>query len=228
MQCVILAAGEGTRMRPLTLTRPKPLIEAAGRPIIEHIVRALPAAITELVIVTGYRGEMIREYCGETFCGKPVTYVAQENPKGGTGDALFAARDVLGERFLVMYGDDIHGKEALEHAVAADHAMLAARSETPERFGVVEQNPDGTLVRIVEKPENPPSDLINIGGFVLTRDIFDCIAAQSASGEYYLTDNITLYASRHPVVVIEQNLWIPIGYPEDIEKAERILATREN
>ena len=67
MQCVILAAGEGTRMRPLTLAMPKPLVPVCGVPLIEHIVRPLPKVIDELIIVIGYKGEMIREYCGEEF-----------------------------------------------------------------------------------------------------------------------------------------------------------------
>lgn len=225
MQCVILAAGEGTRLRPLTLEVPKSLVRVADVPIIEYIVRALPDAITELVIVVGYKGEMIREYCGSEFLGRSVTYVHQENPKGGTADALFCAQSVLHDTFLVMYGDDIHGSVALAKVVALPHAALAARSETPERFGVLECNPDGTLARILEKPEIPPSNLINIGGFVLTEDIFSYQVPQSVSGEYYLTDCITAYAGVHPVQVIEQDTWMPIGYLEDIEKAECTLTT---
>ncbi len=210
-------------MRPLTLTQPKPLIEVAGKPIIDHIVSVLPDEVDELVIVVGYKGDMIRTHCGSVFYGRPVTYVEQADPKGGTGDALFAARAVLGDRFLVMYGDDIHGAEALARAVRHEHAFLVARSDTPEKFGVIELNEDGTLKGIIEKPANPPSNLVNIGGFVLSNDIFNCVAERSALNEFLLTDNITMYAARHSVVVVEQDRWIPIGYPEDVEKAEKAL-----
>jgi bifunctional UDP-N-acetylglucosamine pyrophosphorylase/glucosamine-1-phosphate N-acetyltransferase len=223
MQCVILAAGEGTRMRPLTLTTPKPLIRVCGKPIIEYIVEALPSEVNELIIVTGYKGEMIREYCGEMFLGKKVSYRAQENPKGGTADALMQTRDIVKGRFLVMYADDIHGKEALAEVALNESGMLAARSDTPEKFGVLDVRADGTLEAIVEKPEVPPSNFVNIGGFVLTDDIFEIHTACSASGEYYLTDTVTEYARTHPVFVVEQSTWIPIGYPEDIAKAEAIL-----
>ena len=228
MQCVILAAGEGTRMRPLTETCPKPLIPVAGKPIIEHIVSALPEEITELVLVVSYKADAIKAHCGDTYCGRPVTYVMQENPKGGTGDALFAAKEVLHDRFLVMYGDDIHGAAAIKKAVQCEHAFLAAHSDTPEKFGVIELNADGTLKGIIEKPEHPPTNLVNIGGFVVTPDIFTCTAPKSHLGEYLLTDNITTYAQKYPVQVIEQELWIPIGYPADIEKAEKTLAEIEN
>lgn len=223
MQCVILAAGEGTRMRPLTLHTPKPLLKIKGIPLIEHIVTALPDEVDELVIVVGYRGDQIKAHCGSEYAGRPVVYVEQENPKGGTGDALFKAESVLHDTFLVMYGDDIHGARAIKEAVAHDHCFLVARSESPERFGVIERNSDGTLKGIIEKPEHPPTNLVNIGGFVLTPEIFEYKAPRSDSGEYYLTDNITAYAQKYPVTVIEQDLWIPIGRPEDIEAAEKIL-----
>lgn len=223
MQCVILAAGEGTRMRPLTLERPKPLTLVAGVTILDHIVSALPSEIDELVLVVSYKGDMIRAYCGDLFHGRRVIYVEQTDPKGGTADALFAARDVLHDRFLVMFGDDIHGAAALKEAVQQRFACLTARSETPERFGVIECNDDGTLKSIVEKPEHPTTNFVNIGGFVLETDIFEHTAERSHLGELLLTDNITHYAQTHPMLVIEQSRWIPIGYPEDVEKAERIL-----
>lgn len=227
MQCIILAAGEGTRMRPLTLETPKPLLPVCGKPILAHIVESLPSAVDELVIVIGYKGSMIRDYCGDTFCGRTVTYVEQENPKAGTADALFQARDVMRGKFLVMYGDDIHGKDALLEVIAQPHGMLAAFSETPEKYGVLEIGPEGTLSAIIEKPENPPSNLVNIGGFVLTPEIFTFQAEFSIHNEYLLTDCVTAYAQKYPVTVITQDTWIPLGNPSDIEKAEVILCPRQ-
>lgn len=214
------------RMRPLTLEKPKPLIQIADKPLLNHIVEALPSEITELVLVVGYKGDTIREYCGDTFLGKPVTYFDQPNP-GGQAEALFLAKESLRDTFLVMYADDIHGARALKELVQYPHAMLVARSETPERFGVVEQNDDGTVRRIIEKPEHPPSNLVSTGGFVLSTDIFDCVAEKSHLGEYYLVDNVNIYAQTHPVQVVEQDVWISVGYPEDIAKAEAILAAQK-
>ena len=91
MQCVILAAGKGTRMRPLTEHTPKPLIKVCGKPILQHIVEALPAEIDELILVVGYLEEQIRTFCGAEFCGRKVKYVTQGNSAGGTGDALRCA-----------------------------------------------------------------------------------------------------------------------------------------
>jgi len=226
MQCVILAAGEGTRMRPLTETMPKPLVSVCGVPLIEHIVRPLPEIIDELIIVVGYKGEMIREYCGTEFLGRKVSYVEQANPKAGTADALMYARAIAKGKFLVLYADDIHGASALAEVVEKEAGMLAARSATPEKFGVLVLNNDGTLREIVEKPTVPPSNYVNIGGFVVTEEIFAIHTALSASGEYYLTDTVTEYAKTHPVVVVEQAVWIPVGCPEDIPKAEALACPR--
>lgn len=224
MQCVIIAAGKGTRMRPLTETIPKPLIEICGKPLLTHVVEALPSDIDELVLVVGYKAEMIKDYCGAEFLGRRMVYREQENFSGGTGDALKCAQDVVAGKFLFMYADDIHGSEALAAVVQEDHAMLAMESAHPEDFGVLQLNEDGTLKGIIEKPQNPPSNLVNISGFVLQPAIFNFEADVSKEhGELLVTDMITAYAQEYPIKVIEQDLWIPVGRPEDIKKAEALL-----
>jgi len=224
MQCVIIAAGKGTRMMPLTSETPKPLLPVCGKPIITHIVEALPAEITELILVVGYRADQIKAYCGDTFCGRPVTYCEQADFAGGTGDALLCAKPYLRDTFLLMYADDIQGSEALAAVVKEEHAMLAMESDHPEDFGVLELNSDGTLREIIEKPADPPSQLVNIGGFVISPAIFDYVVDVSEqSGELYVTDMVTAYAADHPVKVVTQDTWIPVGRPEDIPQAEASL-----
>lgn len=228
MQCVLICAGKGTRMRPLTDHTPKPLIKVCGRPILEHIVEALPAEIDELVLVVGYLQEQIRSYCGEEFLGKKVTYVEQEDFAGGTGAALMCARDVVKGKFMFMYADDIHGKEALEKVVECEHGMLGMESDTPERFGVLMLNEDGTLKEIIEKPTNPQSNLVNIGGFVVTPEIFAYEVAVSHLGELLATDMLNAYAADYSVQIVRQDSWLPIGYPEHIEAAEAVLCPSES
>lgn len=207
----------------LTDTIPKPLIPVCGKAILQHIVEALPPVIDELVLVIGYKKEQIEAFCGTQFLGRKVTYIVQDNFAGGTGDALLRAKSVLTGKFLFMYADDIHGKEALAKVVEQDHAMLGMYSDTPERFGVLEQHEDGTLKQIVEKPEHPTSNLVNIGGFLVDDSIFLYHVPVSASGELYVTDMLNAYAQDHHVAIIEQTLWLPIGYPEHIKEAEAIL-----
>lgn len=229
MQCVIICAGKGTRMRPLTEHTPKPLIEVCDTPLIEHVVAALPAEITELVLVVGYLGEQIREYCGDTYMGRKVQYVEQANYAGGTGDALRCAKDILSEKFLFMYADDIHGAPALKEAVQHSHAILGAYAENPQDFGVLVEDERGGLVDIIEKPKEPPSNKVNIGGFVLNTSIFDYeVEISKEHDELFVTDMIAAYAKDNFVQIVMQDLWIPVGKPEDIEKAENILCPKNN
>jgi dTDP-glucose pyrophosphorylase len=101
--------------------------------------------------------------------------------------------------------------------------MLTMTSDTPERFGVVVRNPDGTLAQMIEKPTHPPSNLVSTGVMVLDDRIFLFEPETPVKGEYYLTEVIERYAREFPIAVVEEHLWIPIGYPEDIKNAERLL-----
>lgn len=227
MQCVILAAGKGTRLRPLTENVPKPLVKVAGKSLLDHIVEVLPSSIQELIIVTGYLGEKIRAHCGEEYMGRKVTYIEQAEQKG-TGHALFLCKDLIKGRFLYMFADDIHGKQDIARATSFTRSMLTLNTETPERFGIIVRNPDGTLAEFVEKPQQPPSNLASTGIFVLDEHIFEYEPTVETNGEFYHTDIIREYAKDYPIAVVEQNLWIPIGYPEDVEKAEQLLKIRPN
>lgn len=225
MQCVILAAGKGTRLRPLTENCPKPLIHVSGKPLLDHIIESLPSAIDEIIIVVGYLGEMIKAYYGSEYRGKKVSYVTQE-VQDGTARALWLCRDMLRGRFLFMFADDLHGKEDIARVTSYSRGMLAKTSETPERFGVVVRNPDGTLSEIVEKPTHPPSNLVSTGVMVLDTNIFTYEPQNAVNGEYYLTEVLERYAKEYPVAVVEEDFWIPIGYPSDITRAETILSMR--
>lgn len=227
MQCVILAAGKGTRLRPLTDDTPKPLVSVCGKPLLDHIVEALPSAVDQLVIVVGYLGDQIKEYCGEEFHGRSVIYVEQKEPTG-TAHALWLAKEHLHNRFLFMFADDIHGAEDLSRAVSYSRALLVAPVLQPERFGVVVRKPDGTLDSMIEKPKHAPSNYASTGSMVLDVNIFKYEPESPIGDEYYLTEVIERYAKDYPIAIVEQARWIPIGYPEDIEKAEGILCPKKS
>lgn len=215
-------------MRPLTEQLPKPLISVCGKPILQHVVEALPTEIDELILVVGYLQEQIRAVCGTEYLGKKVLYAEQANFSGGTGDALLCAKELITGKFMFMYADDIHGAPALKEAVQEEHAILGTHSDTPEHFGVLVSNEDGTLKQILEKPKVPPSHIVNIGGFVLDLSIFDCqVPVSEEHGELLVTDMLTKYAEINPVKIITQDMWIPVGKPEDIEKAEAQLCPKK-
>lgn len=226
MQCVILAAGKGTRLRPLTDNCPKPLVQVGEKMLLDHIVDALPTAVDELIIVIGYLGNQIKEHCGAEFHGRKVTYVEQIE-QNGTAKALWLCKDLLRGRFLFMFADDIHGKKDIARVASFSRGMLTMTSDTPERFGVVVRNPNGTLAEMIEKPTHPPSNLVSTGVMVLDEHIFEFEPETPVKGEYYLTEVIERYAKEYPIAVVEEHLWIPIGYPEDIERAEKMLRLRE-
>ncbi|HMO83221.1 MAG TPA: sugar phosphate nucleotidyltransferase [Candidatus Paceibacterota bacterium] len=228
MQCVILAAGKGTRLRPLTDSTPKTLVKVSGKPILQHTVEALPSEITEIILVVGYLEEQIRNFCGTEFFGKKIKYVTQENPAGGTGEALNCAKELVKGKFLLLNGDDIYGAEALKIIIKEESAVFGVRSDTPERFGVLIPDAHGFLKQIIEKPKIPPSNLINIGGYVLDDSIFRYEVGVSELGEVFVTDIVTAYAQNNQMKIIEQDLWLPIGYPEDIDKAEKILKAQSD
>ena len=222
MQCVILAAGNGTRLRPLTDTCPKPLVKVSGKTLLDHIVGALPSSVDELIIVTGYLGGMIREYCGEEFYGRKVTYVVQEE-QNGTAKALWLCKDLIKGRFLFLFADDIHGKEDLARATSYTRSLLVASVSNPEKFGIVVRNPDGTLGLMIEKPEHAPSNCASTGAMVLDQHIFEFEPKTPIKNEFYLTEVIERYAQEYPIAIVEQSTWIPIATVEDVQKANILL-----
>lgn len=219
MQAVILAAGKGKRLLPLTAELPKPLISVSGKPILEHILEALPEVIDEVFIVIGYKGDLIRSKFGDKHGTRSLHYVEQENHTGTAG-ALELVRPHLHGQFLLLSGDDIHGKESLDKAIQYPLALIAALHNEPSRFGVIETRPDGTLLGIEEKPAMPKSNLVSTAGMVLDERVFLYEARRQDNGEYYVTDQLAALAREFPVQVITQTMWIPIGYPEDIPEAE--------
>ncbi len=211
-------------MRPLTDFRPKCLVKINERPILDYIVEALPDAVTELVLVIGYRGDQVKEHCGDNFYGRPVTYVTQENPVAGTANALAVARSVLRDKFLVLMGDDLYGKDGLNRSVQHDLCVIAAESDEPEKFDVVIQKEDGTLNYFLEKSAEPPTNVVSTAAFVLDTRIFNYdTKPDPRTGEMYLPVMVQQMAQDVPAAVEILNKWYPIGYPGDVVVVERVL-----
>ncbi|MEK7602022.1 MAG: sugar phosphate nucleotidyltransferase [Patescibacteria group bacterium] len=222
MQAVILAAGVGKRMLPLTLDLPKPLVRVAGRTIIEYVLTALPSEIDEIILIVGYKAEMIKDFLGEVYKGRVIRYVHQEKPEG-TARALALAQPYISGRFILMNADDIHGAEALKEALQYPLAVLVAPYRDPSRMGVVSCREDGTLESIIEKPEHPESNVVSTGAMILDEQIFMYETPQNENGEYYINEPLKMLAADKPITVVTQPLWIPVGCPEDISLAEERL-----
>lgn len=231
MQAVILAAGEGKRLRPLTDSCPKPMICVGGKPILEYTLTILPEQIDEVILVVGYKQEKIRDYFGNDFHGRKLIYVEQPEAHG-TGDALVRARPFLnGEPFLLLYADDMYHPSDLAALAASEHpAVLVKEHDQPERFGVCHVSDEGFLLELAEKPEKPKSTLVNVGPNLLHHDIFDFdIGAPILSnGESNVPAHFTALAKKRPVRVIRARFWHAVGYPEDLAEAERTIHLHPN
>lgn len=222
MQAVILAAGKGTRLRPLTYTTPKPLLSVGGKPILEYTLRILPKEITEIILIVGYLGEQIKEYFGDKYNGKKIQYANQQEQKG-TFDALKLVEPLLEKKFLILFADNLYHPDDLQKLIQYDNAVAVKTIEDPRPFGVCVLNKDGTLSEILEKLENPPTNLVNIGAYILTHDIFKEKVAIHSDGEHLLPPMIGTLARKKKVHIVQSRFWHPISFPKDLAEAEKIL-----
>lgn len=224
MKSLIFAAGLGKRMQPLTDHVPKPLVPILGKPLLERIIDVLPEEITELVIVIGYRGEMIRTYFGDTWQGRSITYVEQKEQLG-TGHALGLCRPHLeeGERFLIVYADDLRDRESLARGLEHRYAIFVKEMTAPDRFGTVITDETGRIWEIEEASEHPKSNLAVTGAYILDTNIFKYIPALEKNGEYYINSMLQQLFRDFPVYAEKVRFWLPIGFPEDVTRAEEEL-----
>jgi UDP-N-acetylglucosamine diphosphorylase/glucosamine-1-phosphate N-acetyltransferase len=227
MTAVILAAGEGTRMRPLTCVRPKVMLPLANKPIMEHLlVEAKKAGITEFVFVVGYHNEQLRDYFGNgEKWGVDIGYVSQRKQLG-TADAVKMVEGSVDGNFLLANGDVIVKSQDLEKIMQAKcTAMGVTKVEDARDLGVVEIS--GTkVVHINEKTEKPPSDMANAGIYLFTPEIFGAISRtpKSPRGEYEITDSLQLMIDEgHNICYHEISSWLDLGYPWDLLPANECL-----
>ncbi len=172
MQAVILAAGEGKRVRPLTRSRPKAMIPVANRPIIEYVIEALlKNGIREIIVVVGYRKEQVTRFLNQLDV--PIEVVVQDKQLG-TGHALLAAESRIRDNFLVLPGDNYIDPSSITRIKDLPNAMLVKEHPNPSNFGVVMLN-EGLVTGIVEKPEYASSFMVSTGIYSLTREIFSHI-----------------------------------------------------
>lgn len=227
MKAVILAAGEGSRMRPLTENRAKSMLPIANKPVLEHIVYELAAAgIHDIVIVVGYAGEQIRNWFGSgERHGVSFAYL-EERKQMGTAHAAGLARKLVDGPFLVMNGDVIIGSEDIRQLAASGNAAMAVYEvEDARRYGCVETEGD-RVVAIHEKSPVPPSRLANAGLYLLPADAFDIIDSLPLSprGEYEITDCLKVLTQRPGGLGFHRlSSWLDIGYPWDLLRANEAL-----
>ena len=234
MDGVVLAAGEGTRMRPLTADRPKGLVEVAGEPLLTHCFDTLRSlSVDRLVVVVGYRGDDIVSHYGDQYRDTPIAYVRQDEQLG-LAHALEQASPAVDGTFVMLNGDNVC-RANLSDAIARHCETDASATVLVESVsraearttGVMTTDGEGRVTGLVEKPSDPPSTLVTRGFFVFEPAIGHACALTRPSerGEYELPDAIDLLLSAgHRVEAVELEGWCHnVNEPSDIDAVEQRL-----
>jgi len=223
MKAIILAAGKGTRMGELSQNIPKVLIELNGKPFLYYIIKSLDkAGFNDVCLVVGHKKEKIIDFLEEYSID--ATLVEQTEQRG-TGHALIEAKEFAGDKpFLVINGDNLFSPNDLKQLHVKDefNYTIGKKVKDPSKFGVLVAKGE-MLVKIVEKPKEFVGDLVNLGVYKFTKDIWDALehVKLSERGEYELTDAITELSIKNKVKVLKLNdYWLHLGNKEDILKIE--------
>ncbi len=234
MQVVVLAAGQGTRLRPLTENKPKGMVEVDNKPILTHCFeQVVDLGADEIVVVVGYKKEAIIDHYGDSFEGVPITY-AHQREQLGLAHALLCVEEHIEGDFMLMLGDNIFDAN-LEDVIRrhnedrADAVFLTEEVpwEEASRYGVCNTNAYGEITEVVEKPDEPESNLVMTGFYTFTPAIFHAckLVQPSNRGEYELSEAVDLLIrSGRTIDAFRIDGWrIDVGYPEDRQRAEKRL-----
>ena len=234
MKVVILLAGLGTRLRPHTWSKPKPLIQVAGKPVLSHILDSLAGLdITETIFIVGYLGDQIQSFVTQHYPQMKARYVEQNEMKG-QAHAINLAKEFIDQPVLIIFGDTIWETDFTRlKQVKHDGLIYVKEVKDPRRFGVATLQ-DGFVTRFVEKPTQPISNLAVVGVYyfrnwqflmnsideLITRDI-------KTKGEYFLADAMQLMIAAGAKLEVETiPVWEDCGTREALLKTNRYLLTR--
>ncbi|RDZ39006.1 MULTISPECIES: bifunctional sugar-1-phosphate nucleotidylyltransferase/acetyltransferase [Haloferax] len=222
MQTILLAAGQGTRMRPLTDHRAKPMLPVVDKPLAAHTATtAVNAGASRLIIVVGYESEAVREYFGDEYAGVPVNYAVQSEQRG-TADAVRAAEPHLDDgQFAVLNGDALYDEVSLTQLFENAPAVGSYRVDDPTQYGVLYTAEDDTRATgVIEKPADPPSNLINTGAYVFPAAAQSWLeVGESERGELELTDVLERACTERTVSAVPFERWLDVGRPWELLEA---------
>ena len=234
MRAIIPAGGAGTRLRPITHTSAKQLVPVANKPILFYALEAMAGAgIVEVGMIVGDTADEVRAAVGDgQRWGLRVTYLPQDQPRG-LAHCVLIAQDFLGDDDFVMYlGDNLLGEGVTElvrrfSREKAAACILLAKVPDPHRFGVAELDAEGRVVRLVEKPADPPSDLALVGVYLFDKTVHQAVRAITPSGrdELEITDAIQwLIDNGHPVrSQVVTGFWKDTGQLEALLEGNRLV-----
>lgn len=222
MQSIILAGGDSSRFWPLN-EKHKSLFKLMGKPLIVFLLENLKkAGIKEVIIVQKATRDIEKELEKQKILSSlKIKYIVQEKPLG-TGHALKEAEKYLKEKFLVLYGDDFYSDRDIKESLKKFPSLLVKEVENPSRFGVVLNRKD-VVLDIVEKSENPPSRLVNAGGFFIPKETLSGKISLSSRGEYEITDYIRMLAQKRKLFFSKAKDWFPLSFSWDLLEIKNLL-----
>ncbi|UCF13674.1 MAG: NTP transferase domain-containing protein [Thermoplasmatales archaeon] len=217
MKAVILAAGEGKRLRPFTETMPKVMLPVANKPVLEYVFDAVKnSGINEIINVVGYKKEVIMEYF-KNYEDIDITYVVQ-NKQLGTAHALLQAKKYINEPFIVLSGDNIIDQSSISKLIKdkSKHSLLIKEHTHPSKYGVVFVK-KSILKEIVEKPKGELGKFISTGIYKLPSSVFDDVEELTSQGVYALSSVIqSIVEKGENISTIIADSWMDIVYPWDL------------
>jgi len=245
MKAVILAAGKGKRLRPITATKPKPMIPIAGKPLLEHTILALKnVGIHDVLIITGYRENAIKDYFkdGIDTIGINISYITQTEYHGTADATNYAKNFVKNDNFLLMYGDLLVDERVFKDAIEQfkthdlDGIICLIRVENPQDFGIITLDSQLNVKNITEKPDPNMNlgNLANAGVYVFKSKIFKAIemTRESIRGELEFTDSMQILikdlSGKIKGHVINNLFWSDIGLPWQLLDANKYLLDQLN
>ena len=228
MQAVILAAGKSTRTYPLTLTRPKPLLKVANKTILGYNLEALKDIADEIIIVVGYKQNMIEEFIHKNYPKLNIKFIEQSKQLG-TGHAVSILKDSIKNKFILLLGDNIYSKVDIKNIIKYQYSILVKRTKNWQNFGVIKEKND-LVTDIIEKPKYFISDLISCGLFSLDKKIFTLFkkSKKSKRGEYELTDALKTLSQKEKMHCVKSKLNFQISFPWDLLKADKQIRNNNN
>lgn len=218
MQAVILAAGKGTRLAPLTDTTPKPLIKLHGKALIDHVIEGLPSIVDDIIVITGHHGDKLERHL-DAHIRSGVRCVSQGDMSGTYG-ALKSATTLLSGDFLVINGDDIQSAEELEE-VCRQRRVFCVSSKIMQGYHSIETDTAGMVVGM--HPQTPDQiekgAMIATGTYMLDMGFFDLVPQQMKNGEYGIPHTLLAAKAIYPMKTFEVREWRPINTHDDLEQA---------
>lgn len=222
MKCIILAGGLGTRLRPLTLTTPKSLLEVGGKPLIEHTLEALPSEITSVIIAVKHLGQKIKTRIGKKYRKRKISYVDLVSLRG-TMDAVKQCKKYIKGKTMILNGDDIYGKDDLLNLVSAaqineDTWVILVKENADD-----ERSFDRILIKKgkMEDITENRSPYINTGAYILDERIFHYKPVKTAKGEYGLPQTILSAKNEILTIAVMASYWHAVNTIEDYERLKR-------